>query len=235
MMAHALTAPRERPILFSGPMVRAILEGRKCQTRRLAKFKPLEAGLSLGFSGLSAGHFRTGVPSSGSVLYSRGRGGVWQQRTAPLHCPYGAPGDRLWCKETWGPCAGGVVYRADSLTGCPDGGRWKPAIHMPRWASRLTLEVTDVRLERLQDISEEDIRAEGIDSLVACTMLGGRGASGAALRRIGCGDLYDRKPNTMDWSPRDCWQVAWDSINGKRAPWESNPWVWVVGFRRLKP
>lgn len=202
----------ERPIIFSGPMVRAILDGRKSQTRRIATFKPREEGLNLGFSGLSVGHYCTGVPTSGWVLCSRGGGGCWNDRTFPLHCPYGVPGDRLWARETFLLRAAGkhAVYRAefDPVDAAGFGamyGGWKPSIHMPRWASRITLEVVSVRVERLQEISEGDAFAEGID--------------GEALHRA------------KGYAP-DAFRKLWDSINAKRAPWESNPYVWVIEFKR---
>jgi hypothetical protein len=136
-------------------------------------------------------------------------------------CPYGVPGDRLWVRETWAPqpereeawklpeheggggSADDVCYRADErpndhqLGGLTHGvARWRPSIYMPRFASRITLEVTDVRADRLQDITEEDAKAEGVER-------------------------------------QSTFRELWDGINGKRAPWSSNPFVWVVGFRRV--
>jgi hypothetical protein len=119
----------ERPILFSGPMVRALVEGRKTQTRRPAKFVPLEPGFNLGFSDVTVGHYCTGVPSSGFVLYSRGRGGVWQQRTAILRCPFGEPGDRLWVRETWAPTPKTEAWKDRPAVYAADGRppyRWLP-------------------------------------------------------------------------------------------------------------
>ena len=142
---------KERPILFSGPMVRAILEGRKTQTRRVVKFDPCPSSYAM-------------------VSHYDGLGNVVLTDGSYLRCPYGQPGDRLWVRETWahrrwmlGDASPDptTVYRADSddLRGCD---RWRPSIHMPRWASRITLEVVSVRVERLQDISEEDAMAEGV-------------------------------------------------------------------------
>ena len=122
----------ERPILFSAPMVRAILDGNKTQTRRVVKLKPdyMETFLRL--------------PNKVAC------------------CPYGQPGGRLWVRETFEDCESAlhscVLYRADGGT---PGTKWTPSIHMPRWASRITLEITGVRVERLQDISEEDAISEG--------------------------------------------------------------------------
>ena len=179
---------KERPILFSAPMVRAILEGRKTQTRRLVKLRP----------GQEIEH-----------------GAVFSARDPFLMLsPYGSPGDRLWVRETFhGGGNGGaeVAFKADYLI-ARDVKRWTPAIHMPRRLSRITLEVTGVRVERLQDISEEDARAEGIDAVRVQT-----GPAALAGR---------------PWATEFC--ALWDSLNAKRAPWASNPWVWVVEFRRAE-
>lgn len=198
---------KERPILFSGPMVRAILEGRKTQTRRIIKpqFTQLWGyGVNHGDDRVSC-HVNIVEPD-----------GSWKF----VYCPYGQPGDRLWVRETWTRLVAHhpppeFVYKADCTD--PDGEdarqdyiragypyQWRPSIHMPRKASRLTLEVASVSVERLQDISEDDARAEG------CPANWGGTA----------------------WS----WFVwLWDSINSKRAPWASNPWVWVVTFKRVLP
>lgn len=183
----------ERPILFSGPMVRAILEGRKTQTRRVVT-KPV-------------------------VL-------DWLDQFLPEFvaapenhlCPYGFAGDRLWVRETFaGDNLCGWVYRADHpnadiKAGELDDGeqslrRWVPSIHMPREASRLKLEVTGVRIERLQDISEADAKAEG----VCC----------APGHPHGAADQH-----------RGAFRALIESLNGKRGfGWATNPWMWVVEFR----
>jgi hypothetical protein len=198
---------KEHPILFSGPMVRAILAGTKSVTRRVVK------------------HGAQPVPPDRSVItdtYPNGQPGwfaLWPHTYGArraLACPYGAAGDRLWVRETWaGDDACGFVYRADhphaDLARCDlDDGeqtirRWHPAIHMRRAASRLTLDVLSVRVERLQDISEEDARAEGVEPLT---------------------EYADR-------AHRRAFAALWDQINGKRAPGLSNPWVWRVEFRGL--
>ena len=161
----------DRPIIFSGPMVRAILEGHKTQTRRVCKLQAFAY-----------------VPQYG--LYPPS--------------PYGVPGDRLWVRETFMATLGGIVFAADGGDHYGAGGKlkWKPSLFMPRWASRLTLEIVNVCVERLQEISEDDAFAEGV--------------------------------NTGDWlgDPVGEYAKLWDSINAKRAPWASNPWVWVVEFRK---
>src|SRR5690348_2670942 len=150
---------KERPILFNGEMVRAILEGRKTQTRRVVKPQPEFAEMPEWFT-MSDGTWRVveeEYPEEGSVHY---------------RCPYGQPGDRLWVRETWQP-----IQLHDTTTGktmrnalyregneIPFIDRWRPSIHMPRWASRITLEITNVRVERLEDISGWDVRAEGVET-----------------------------------------------------------------------
>lgn len=247
---------RERPILFSAPMVRAILEGRKTQTRRVVKWKDLAAGLNLSFTGLAAQRFE-GVNGPSWALMSRRGDGCWEERSNLTRCPYGQPGDRLWVRETWAdvhPCAiqsgrysqpgkAGIpgpppvnyrtTYRADGellphwrradheppyFTSVEaeadpfyrkhygDRGGWTPSIHMPRWASRITLEVTDVRVERLQAISDADVKAEG-----------GR-----------IGSVFGPAADALLFS------AVWDDINGDGA-WDANPWVWVVSFKQVQP
>lgn len=213
---------KERPILFSGAMVLAILDGRKTMTRRIAKFVPLH-GANLAFSGLESGYYGTGQPESGTVLYARRGDGVWDQKTERLFCPYGAPGDRLWVRETFKATTDFVtgepawMYRADDTpeqdAAYPIRG-WRPSIFMPRAASRITLEVAGVRVERLQAITEDDARAEGVP-------------------QNHLGQYMPAYPRAAGWGhARDAFESLWDSINGKRAPWQSNPWVWVVDFKR---
>jgi hypothetical protein len=157
------TAAKERPILFSGPMVRAILDGRKTQTRRIVKFG----------AGVTAVEEVNGRQYPGEMWPGfMGECGDWQR----LRCPYGQPGNRLWVRETfatYGPRDGACIreYSADRPHCKPIASdKWRPSIHMPRWASRITLELTDVCVERLQEISEEDAQAEGVPfNLMAST------------------------------------------------------------------
>jgi hypothetical protein len=149
---------KERPILFSGPMVRAISEGRKTQTRRVIKPQPDDTHEGKPY--WHVGGFRT------SWIGRESKEPHWGNNW--LKCPYGNPGDRLWVRETWRnyPYAGndgaaGLVYRATN--DCLPKGQWKPSIHMPRWASRITLEIKRVWVERLQEISEADCVKEGFD------------------------------------------------------------------------
>jgi hypothetical protein len=212
------SAPRERPVIFSGPMVKAILDGRKTQTRRIVKPQP------------RADHGLQSMWGTSPDGFAFGEKWLWREVGADYpddssddrRCPYGVPGDRLWVRET---LRGGSEslwrYDADDalVDANPDGDRYRinwrkpydqrwPAIHMPRWASRITLEVTDVRVERLQAITEEDARAEG------CW-------------------IDEATYGPCDDSARDVFGDLWDQINRKRAPWSSNPWVWRVAFRRI--
>lgn len=220
---------KERPILFSDAMVRAILEGRKTVTRRVVKGGQvptidlsLPHGDPLRWSAVGQHHPRYGYVVTGSTeeecAKQLGRRGV---------CPYGQPGDRLWVRETFnrsnpGGAEGVYYYRADGKFPAAMGGNrfyscttWKPSIHMPRAASRIMLEITAVRVECLQDISEEQALAEGV-------------------RDAGEGffDIEDSKHLSAD--PRESFASLWESINGAES-WAANPWVWVVEFKRVTP
>ncbi len=219
--------PRERPILFSGPMVKAILAGTKTQTRRVVKFPKL------------SNTTRIADARPGKSLFAR---------QSVLEVPYGDPSDdpfervyppfelggQLWVRETWQP-----IWATDArpphgesssegwAIGYPatDGVQeWhdedkgvvptcKPSIFMRRWMSRITLEVTEVRVERLQAISEADAKAEGVET-----------------RRDLAHLAYEIVP------ARTAFEELWDSINGKRegCAWSANPWVWVVSFKRIE-
>jgi hypothetical protein len=220
--------PRERPILFSGEMVRAILDGRKTQTRRLVK---PEAVLIDG----------GGQPFT--QRWDESEGVNWRR---DVRCPFGQPGDRLWVKETFihqEPEYEAVLsttvpivpafttYRADvDPIGEQKGAGWTPSLFMRRDLSRLTLEVTDVRVERLQDISEDDARAEGVEPLPCqCCMKTGRAVNCTDGPWGGCCPCCQ---DTRVESYREDFTQLWDSLNAKRAPWASNPWVWVVSFRK---
>ena len=226
---------KEHGILFKAPMVRAILEGRKTQTRRLMKFIPLEPGLNLQASSLTLQEYFKGRPEYGYVLASRGAGSCWNNRTKPLLPPY-AVGDRLWVRETWAQNANQLsdehmdtsyVYRADGEERALDNGgekHWTPSIHMPRRASRITLEVTAVRAQRLQDISEQDAAAEGIVTIRRSVMKHGL--------MDGYG-LEGTDPGETQTTRRYGFAALWESING-RGSWAANPYVWAYTFDRIK-
>jgi len=212
---------KERPIIFSGSMVRAILEDRKTQTRRV--IKPQPTGELAGIAGVKVGFLKY------EPRY------IWRDErselTKWLHCSHGDPGDRLWVRETWAVSRrldplpprkfsflqdnpdfpqSIIYYHADSSNGInPLRGKWRPSIHMPRWASRITLEVTGVRAERIQDISMHDALSEGAEPLHS--------------------DFHDGS-HCIGWFKR-----IWDSINAKRGfGWDANNWVWVIEFKKIK-
>lgn len=214
---------KERPILFSAPMVRAILECQKSQTRRVVKPQPV----------LSPNGQFWHWPSLGGLSYwEEDRRSITPRWTTdPLfaRCPYGQPGDRLWVRETFAtveseePAAGmgpsiGAVYRA-SYDEARDGRylaglTWRPSIFMPRQYSRITLEITSVRVERVQEISESD----------CCKELG------APLSWSGEG------PEPYKRDMIGAFANLWDQINTKRGyGWDVNPWVWVIAFRQVTP
>ena len=238
---------KERPILFSGPMVRALLAGTKTQTRRICKPQPISVG--------SSGKRRVYRDEDFKRAWETYKGSG--ECDANRDCPYGQPGDRLWVRETWAPCeapirAGCFQFAADGAVGqlvSTNGGdewwernghtigisdrallgvwvgqpsKWRPSIHMPRGCSRLTLEITAVRVERLQDISEAAAIAEG-----------------SFLGRCSCQEMR-RRPSTAIESmfvQTGChihgteYCALWESINGPGS-WDTNPWVWVVEFKR---
>ena len=196
-----------KPIIFSTPMVQAILDGGKTLTRRILRgtARQNEWIDNLGWDNLIA-----------DLEYGRSSGDEWCQLWnrvigSPLTCvkiPYHV-GDVLWVRETWRRDAVGYHYRADFSPGMEETIKpklkWRPSIHMPREAARLFLRVKNVRVERLQDITEEDAKAEGVI----------------------CGQGQKR------WTARSAFMDLWDRINGKKNPWESNPWVWVIEFEKI--
>ena len=227
---------KERPILFSGPMVRAILDDRKTQTRRVVKMEERAVrALANASPPLMEGDRARWNPDDGVNAWN-----AW--------CPYGRPGDRLWVRETWavdddyddltvkeiGAMRAvenpgiNIWYAADSdagVRGEGGGGKWRPSIHCFRWASRITLEVTEVRVERVQDITENDARAEGATPFPYDSE----------------GDCWDAQPCETRY--RTAFEYLWGTINGfgqgdaKRpgCAWSDNPWVWAVTFNVIRP
>ncbi|KAA9333376.1 hypothetical protein F0P96_10430 [Hymenobacter busanensis] len=226
-------AIKERPILFSAPMVRAILSGAKTQTRRIVKPQP-----SLSIEAVKPEWAAEWIESIGKqFVVNRG---LWKhdfpKASLLAHefvaCPYGQPGDRLYVRETWAcpkQLGGSFVrekakYRADyedfATVAVGAMGGWKPSIHMPRTLSRLLLEIVSVRVERLMDISEEDAKAEGVN-LVHVNKKGGQ----------------EWENYLDDWAfeyfAKDSYATLWEKINGLGS-WATNPWVWVVEFKRVE-
>ncbi|WP_264883765.1 ASCH domain-containing protein [Enterobacter roggenkampii] len=176
-------------MIFNGEMVRAILDGRKTQTRRPVKVPHIDKDAMCELSGNEL---------AGELLAGNYR-----------NSPHGKPGDRIWVRETWARYnidqdSHDMAYRATPPADWPEEGRWRPSIHMPRWASRLTLGITGVRVERLRDLSEDDAKSEGITP-----------PSGGVL---------------PGWEYRINFRDLWMSIYGADN-WEANPWVWVIEFK----
>ena len=200
---------KERPIIMTSESVRAILDGRKTMTRRVITgfLYPEYPDHEYCFHETVDSRWEIGM-----ISRSTGEGHFMQYS----RCPYGVPGSSLWVKESWANnipgCPNGLSYKADHIDPLGDGPahpmKWKSPIFMPRWASRITLEVVNVRVERITDISDSDCYAEGIIS----------------------------PQNDILGEPYYSFKDLWDTINAKRGyPWASNPWVWVIEFRRVSP
>ena len=201
---------KERPILFSAPMVRAILDGRKTVTRRI--FKPDRMTWD------ANGRYTTYAMRGGEL--STTGSGPFKPSSWLHYCPYGQPGDRLWVRESFArvPTAcesEDIVFAADYQDGSDRaaGVRYTPSIHMPRAASRITLEITGVRVETLQDISEADAVAEG------CKPIRPELVQDGLIVRPGRSAVEE-------------FRLVWEQIHGGGS-WEKNPFVWVVTFRRI--
>jgi hypothetical protein len=223
---------KERPILFSGPMVRAILDGMKTQTRRVVSLQPpKEIRLALVVNTFSR-------PDYSQALFFRGPTVESTSYGEPVKCPYGKPGDRLWVKENWrvvdnNTDSNMLIYRYEAdqpnyptrhlpddfwsyvpnkifekYTGADYSSKLRPSIFMPRWASRITLEITNVRIEQVQSISERDAYLEGIPLVIS------------------------NEDNYI--TPQSRYKDLWESINSKKYPWSSNPWVWVIEFKVVR-
>ena len=222
---------KERGMIFNGEMVRAILDGRKTQTRRIMKVQPESNQLGLLLITDSTKH-----NDIGKYHWAESNATGNHVRSNLFLCPFGAVGDRIWVRETFCPVNdsqyGGekwVDYRAtpkfeashpagwDSAPNDAEALKWRPSIHMPRWASRILLEITDVRVERLNAISEEDARAEGI-------------IDGGCLN---CGEPEPCGCANPEPDATDAFAYLWQSIYGQES-WNANPWVWVIEFERVE-
>jgi len=207
---------RERPIIFNADMVRAVLDGRKTQTRRLVNPEPDSPQL-----------LEARTAESGCVYAIHANRSNVHQGRFRWDCPFGQPGDRLWVRETFrvhsrATDLATLVYKASEqqswtqqthrvpIEKCNKPAvvdKWTPSIHMPRWASRITLEITGVRVERLRDLSEQDAESEGVMPPAGGVLPG--------------------------WEHRINFRDLWMSIYGADN-WEANPWVWVIEFKRVE-
>ncbi|WP_210452564.1 hypothetical protein [Pantoea ananatis] len=222
---------KERPILLNAEMVRAVLDGRKTQARRIMKVQPDSP--NFGLLRITDSTKRSDI---GKYHWAESNATGKHTRSALFTCPFGAVGDRLWIRETWqGPLVSyddaysmfkdpkpyqkveNCVYRADGdqypeFTDADDNLRqgWRPSIHMPRWASRITLEITGVRVERLNSMKEQDAIAEG------------------------CSGGHNSIPGYhYSATPHEHFHHVWQSICGEES-WQANPWVWVIEFKRVE-
>lgn len=205
----------ERGMIFNSEMVRAILDGRKTQTRRIIK------DCTVGRD-----------PISKFIQIGKKFIGCYPEDVPELIrecCPYGVPGDRIWVRETWAEAGASApdlkLYRANYPAHVPthyenvppaEDVRWTPSIHMPRWASRILLEITDVRVEQLKSISEEEARSEGVAQLCE-----------------GFWKHYQPGWTQHQLSARGSFATLWESIYGF-GEWDRNPWVWVIEFKRIE-
>jgi hypothetical protein len=257
----AAATVKERPILFSGAMVRALLAGTKTQTRRLVKPQPTpatwaQAGANLGGDVRAARPvvhplFGIGLRRDGTEFAGIGF------PEPNIRCPYGEAGERLWVRETHAVVPYSAYHHASSEIPhrvSPDGvwwavyregwtrcapDPWKPSIHMPRWAARIVLELTDVRVQRLHDISEDDAKAEGVaPNWMSDDLSGGIGRGWNEAADGWHNYAYPPHYAGEDYEPlftaRESYGSLWDAINGAGA-WSANPWVWALTFRRVTP
>lgn len=236
----------ERPVIFNGEMVRAILAGRKTQTRRVMKQQPPEGWCpvnSRGVADLVARTYTKGVVDRHGCLQAGPEVYGVADETWGAVSPFGKPGDRLWVREThrevgYSECGcsdhcecqkGGYAYRADGFDGEE---KWTPSIHMSRYAARILLEITSVRTERLNDISHEDAEMEGIHHEVWDQTVVARNYS----TKNDFFQFWDEDlPHyvEMDELYRASFRSLWQSIYGQES-WDSNPWVWVVEFKQVQ-
>ncbi|HDZ9611676.1 TPA: hypothetical protein RU040_002475 [Klebsiella pneumoniae] len=213
---------KERGMIFNAEMVRAILDGRKTQTRRIMAPQPADDIERCIFPNPEA------IGWKSSLRHKHGS-------TTAHFCHYGKPGDRIWVRETWNKYGGLLTYRADhdwiddmrKETVCT--AKWVPSIHMPRWASRILLEITDVRVERVNAISPEDAESEGLER----TNFTGFGDE-PGLPSYPEPDVYF-DPLKKQWKeyPPEAFAGLWESIYGEGS-WQANPWVWVIEFKRVE-
>lgn len=254
---------KERPIIFNGAMVYAILSGQKTQTRRPVKPQPASRD---GILPIDAFAFMPHKEYPDLWVIQSKKMGVEQYRKScpgadadaveywRARCPFGDVGDRLWVRETHHVPGGylskndvqeisegistpetfGVLYRADMPKMYPCDGGWAPSIHMPRWASRITLEIVGIRVERVQNISGVDAMAEGLKTI---SKDGGKTYKHGIPDQDGWPGSDDNGWEWQEWEtdPVKFYYKLWDSIYADKHPWKDNPWVWVIEFKRVMP
>ncbi|WP_059265020.1 hypothetical protein [Acinetobacter baumannii] len=221
----------ERPILFNTEMVRAILEGRKTQTRRLVKEKLISEQAEF-----ESGNRPNVIHSEPSLKYY-----------IDNSCPFGQVGDHLWVRETfsyalneddhicdkdgnsvWDVKDAHIYFAASEIN---VEGKWMPSIHMPRWASRFSLEITNIRVERLNELSEADAIEEGVEPIIVQDNV--KVGNGWAKENRHMWKGYKNKARAYQDTAKDSFNSLWESINGDGS-WDLNPWVWVIEFRVIQ-
>lgn len=230
---------KDTGMIFQPESVRAIIEGNKTQTRRVIKPQPHKNVARFVRSLARAGWLEEYDNGDPLGIFTGGKPVTWTQTGKPYRCPYGDAGDHVWVREAWMPknwdsdkeymlagCPDAATHPSETYLGSPtraiykasyndaigDPGKWRNSMYMPRWASRITLEITNVRVERLQEISGRDVLAEGIDN----------GSSNPAM-----GVRWENMQ-------RMAFEEQWNNLNAKRGySWESNPWCWCISFRKL--
>lgn len=226
---------KERPMIFNTEMVRAILDGRKTQTRRIMKKQPEPSKAREGDFYFpcdkmqSMVHVSDFIPGNSMIPDAH--------EFFSKCCPFGEVGDRIWVRETWARYnidqdSHDMAYRATTPEDWAEEGRWRPSIHMPRWASRITLEITGVRVERLNDITHEDAGREGLHTEVWDQTV--------VARNYAAEDEFfqfwsESMPHYVEMNElfRASFHSLWQSIYGEES-WQANPWVWVIDFRRIE-
>ncbi|MFJ5371268.1 hypothetical protein ACIPTP_12190 [Pectobacterium versatile] len=213
---------KERGMIFNAEMVRAILNGRKTQTRRIIKNQPFDRSQYRHDHQIEiiSGRAENGDEVDGLYAYTKSTGGTWSAK-----CPFGQPGDRLWVRETFAALEPGSYEQVKPRQGhCQDlryaatdrlaksdanirGYKWIPSIHMPRYASRILLEITDVRVERLKHIPRDGIIAEGYPA--------------------------ERATDGGEYDPFLWYRDLWESLYGEGS-WQANSWIWVIEFKQIK-
>lgn len=226
---------KERPIIMQAESVRAILDGRKTQMRRVVKSQPPDIA--------NNGEWYADLYNHGPQWCWWGKAGTSVHNKCLHHigqvCPHGQPGDRLWVKEAWAMNTppSGAIYKAD---GDVYDQKWKSPLFLPRWASRITLELVNVRVERVRDISEADAEAEGVPEWddrpfrkMWCHQCHGQGLRGSVGPNLGFTEVDCADCDTKVKLYRN----LWNSIHGKNPArcWEANPWTWALEFKRVKP
>jgi hypothetical protein len=222
----------QRPILMSTPMVEGTFAGRKWETRRIIDPQPIKNQ-----EGYYYWHKQTRAKH---VTWNRMTPGLFKMN-APSECPYGQPGDILWVRETWckvpfesGPEKGKIHYEFKSEAdiagmGNPFGEKWKPSIHLPKAAARLWLEITKVRVERLQEITEADAIAEGVEP-INCFNIDTH--QNEIRYRDYSRPTIDHPRARLFHSAIASYRTLWEKINGV-ASWHDNPWVWVIAYKKI--